>query len=1009
MRSTAGCRWRTRCGSSWRGSLRCWTHQDGGVGKAARNRALKAKQLDHQHERAAVRDVVGEVLKLQTYDAFATLLTRHPELLGTLAIDELTEVAQSPGYGPLIARALRLLEGARSDPRAAWDTFTSEGEAIETVAETLGTLEARIDEAEGYGDLAEALALIDQALPIAQEIGYGLSVCHLLDRRGSLLCRLSAGPREQHIEDALLSLEGALEVAVAGEQAARILMHRGLAYSERVLGEPDENAARAVGSMRDALSQLDGCEDPELVAAARTNLAVALIRRARDQPAGAREAVTMCRQALAYRSPERHVGNWAYSQINLAYALHGLVAHQQCDIEEVRAAYEQVLAHSERIADRALVGSAHHGLGRLGLQRARLTPAAIVAADQGGTLDELYETEPALRRAVEHLTIALELTPEHSDGMRHTHILDDLSSALDQLGDSEQALEHAKRGLARVTIETAPALARSFAGRLGALHAVAGDWRQSAEAYATALAAAEVTLDTRLDTTGRESERENAGNLHRWAAYSLARAGLQCEAALALEAGQARELQRRLGTPDAATAELLEGVPAPLRASYEQALDDYRQTPIGLPEELLSRRLGEAIAAIRQQPGLSDFPGRVTWQRLARATTPDWPLVYLDPTPHGTLILLIADGDTDPAARFATATSTEIFMHLAVGGADVAAAQERESGSYLIGASGQGAGESDLAGNLDRLLPWLGRQVMAPLAELLADRGSCCATVVACGTLNSAPLHAALFEDGTAILDKHTIRYAPSAATAAATIERARSAAPRPRKLVVLADPVENLPAARPEAQEIAALFPDGRSTVAIGSHADRRFLAHHARHATHLHFACHARGGLFDTGEAEILLASGPLPASEVPTLVGLHARLVVVSACQGAQPTIARLANEHFSIATAMIAAGAACAIASLWPVYDLATALLMTRLYEQLAAGSDPATALRGAQLWLRELTREQRDAFLQRHPHLAAEQTRRSRGSSRETEEASAGPWSRPYTHPEFWAPFLAVGA
>ncbi len=979
------------------------------MGKAARNRALKAKQHNEQLERAAARDAVGKILGLETYDAFSTLLQRHPELLGTLAIDELTEVAQSPGYGPLIARALRLLKDARSDPRAAWETFTSERDASETIADALRALEGRIDEAEGHGDLGEALALIDQALPIAQEIGYGLSVCHLLDRRGSLLCRVSTGAREQHIEDALLSLEAALEVAVAGEQAARILMHRGLAYTERVLGDPDENAARAVRSMRDALTQLDGSEDPELVAAAKTNLAVALIRRARAQPAGAHEAVTMCRQALEYRSPERHVGNWAYSQINLAYALQGLFAHQQGEIEEARAAYEQVLEHAERITDRALVGSAHHGLGRLGLQRARVTPAAIVAADQGGTLDELYETEPALRRAVEHLTVALELTPEASDGMRYTHILDDLSSALDQLGDSEQALEHAERGLARVTIESAPGLARSFAGRIGSIHAAAGEWRQAAEAYATALAGAEATLDTRLDTTGRESERENAGNLHRWAAYSLARAELPREAALALEAGQARELQRRLGTPDAATAELLACVPIPLRAAYEQALDDYRQTPIGLPEELLSRRLGEAIAAIRQLPGLSAFPGRVTWQRLAQATTPDWPLVYLDPTPHGTLILLIADEDTDPAARFATATSTEIFMHLAVGGADIAAAEERESGSYLIGASGHGTGEPDLAGNLDRLLPWLGRHVMAPVAELLADRGSRCATIVACGTLNSAPLHAALLEDGTAIVDKHTIRYAPSAATAAATVERARSAARRTRNLVALADPVENLPAARPEVQEIASMFPGGRSTVAIGSQADRHFLARHARHATHLHLACHARGGLFDTGEAEILLASGPLRASEVPTLAGLHARLVVVSACQGAQSTIARLANEHLSIATAMIAAGAACAIASLWPVYDLATALLMTRLYEQLDAGSDPATALRAAQLWLRDLTREQRDAFLQRHAHLAAEQTSRLRGSSRDAEVGAAGPGSQPYAHPEFWAPFLAVGA
>lgn len=74
---------------------------------------------------------------------------------------------------------------------------------------------------------------------------------------------------------------------------------------------------------------------------------------------------------------------------------------------------------------------------------------------------------------------------------------------------------------------------------------------------------------------------------------------------------------------------------------------------------------------------------------------------------------------------------------------------------------------------------------------------------------------------------------------------------------------------------------------------------------------------------------------------------------------------------------AAGAACVIASLWPVRDDTTALLMARLYtEMIERGLRPPEALRQAQLWLRDLTDPELDAYLADHPSLAAEFARRA---------------------------------
>jgi CHAT domain-containing protein len=89
-------------------------------------------------------------------------------------------------------------------------------------------------------------------------------------------------------------------------------------------------------------------------------------------------------------------------------------------------------------------------------------------------------------------------------------------------------------------------------------------------------------------------------------------------------------------------------------------------------------------------------------------------------------------------------------------------------------------------------------------------------------------------------------------------------------------------------------------------------------------------------------------------------------------------------------------------------------MTRLYQELLGGENtPPRALRAAQFWLRDLSDDEEQRFLERHPQLAAEYARRvSAGDPpgrRGEKLTSALPKAeRPYIHPEFWAPFIAVG-
>jgi cellulose synthase operon protein C len=74
---------------------------------------------------------------------------------------------------------------------------------------------------------------------------------------------------------------------------------------------------------------------------------------------------------------------------------------------------------------------------------------------------------------------------------------------------------------------------------------------------------------------------------------------------------------------------------------------------------------------------------------------------------------------------------------------------------------------------------------------------------------------------------------------------------------------------------------------------------------------------------------------------------RRVVLSACEGgrAEPGAAL---EGLGLAQAFVVAGAGEVIAANRPIGDAATEAFMADLYRQLAAGTEPAAALREAQL-------------------------------------------------------------
>jgi CHAT domain-containing protein len=168
-----------------------------------------------------------------------------------------------------------------------------------------------------------------------------------------------------------------------------------------------------------------------------------------------------------------------------------------------------------------------------------------------------------------------------------------------------------------------------------------------------------------------------------------------------------------------------------------------------------------------------------------------------------------------------------------------------------------------------------------------------------------------------------------------------------------------------------------------------------------------------------------------------------VTLSACESGVNQL-RAGDELIGLTRAILYAGAASVVVSLWSVDEISTSILMRGFYTALKAGQGKAAALREAQLSLREMTvidaigycteiRQDGDSglldrdiadlrFIAKDFAAALEGYQRLAAHGADPELASAitrcrralraGPTPdydlRPYADPYFWAPFVLMG-
>jgi CHAT domain-containing protein len=219
-----------------------------------------------------------------------------------------------------------------------------------------------------------------------------------------------------------------------------------------------------------------------------------------------------------------------------------------------------------------------------------------------------------------------------------------------------------------------------------------------------------------------------------------------------------------------------------------------------------------------------------------------------------------------------------------------------------------------------------------------------------------------------------------------------------------------------PEVEAVAARFRDEGTDIFGPPGNDRGFAVASAANVSQalatshrvVLLSCHGKWNALDPWSGAGFFLSGAESRPNLPLEALLNGRLsgcdlAVLSACESGLTEPTDSAEEYIGLPAALIVAGAASVIASLWIVDDVSTALLVTHTLKEANKRElfEPAAQLHNAQLWLRTATLKELSSTI--------ESIAPSREVAEKTVATLAERGDIPFSHPFWWAALTCIGS
>ncbi|WP_313802902.1 CHAT domain-containing protein [Sphingobium sp.] len=786
---------------------------------------------------------------------------------------------------------------------------------------------ARLSVRETFTTDVQLLALRHAAVRAGgQEAG------HLNRQLGQLFQSRQIGVPALNLENAIASFEAAsARLERNGTEWGLAQSGACFAYLTRILGDRADNLEHAVATCRDALSALDKPETRGAWANTQLVMAGALNDRVRGRRSdNMRNAILADQAALSMRSQATDPVAWATTQINLGAHLAGNpFGNEQANVEAAITAYEA----AGRVITQQLSDD-----GWLVLQR-NLAPV-LARRDKGGLANN-QETAIAMLdviRTSPRAWGALQAGANYQLGQVFRRRI---------TGDRQSNLEQAVRAYRQALLGEGvdDRFAISVGRALGNALIALGRYEEARDALKIARRAAERLIGLGMDEAQLRDVLGDAGDIYVLASYAAAKAGDNGQALDILSSGKARLLFTAL------SANNLDLRPQE-KAELTQLRGDLRRRETELETLVRSDASGRAtdvamlgeFDAMRQRIlALYEKGSRAALsQPSSRDVVKDGVLLAPVITEFGTIVLVARPSGDVQSVELAELTRNRIDPLI-----------DRVSRTRR---SKPLAPPDDL--DLQQLQDELGATLGAAIRHGIAAAGIAAGSIVTIipdGATAILPLALAVDpESGHALADDFVIRLVPSLA---AMRESENRAARSGRKGLALLLPPQDagLDFASLEGRLVEGAFASAPHEA--WQNPGKAVLLQAMGTKSYWHLATHgwfdwddARASGLTIGQQGVRLTLGDL--LEARQGVG-EPRLVVLSACSTGISEVGHNPDEFFGLPAGFMMAGAAAVVASLWPVDDLSTTLLMSRFYElHLKEHQMPATALRNAQIWLRD---------------------------------------------------------
>lgn len=857
------------------------------------------------------------------------------------------------------------------------------------------------DRSDNYGRALRLLARADE-VPMRPETVTAHVGCKL--NKANVLLFRGADDPSGNIEEAIALMRDGLQYAMESpDQVARMYLNLGLAYSLRQLGGPARNEEEAMRLYEVALGTVTEGQGPAFVANIHFDVGLLYARRTLGDASDNEDAAL---QHLQIAVEEFARAGWDTTAAEARQARANVIGRMgRGELHNLRTAIletEQAAATMRAFGRRYEYAGAMNNLGNLYLELADLVPSSQVnsvlnQAQQALETSRTERTREALphewaqtthnlgsvhmRRFAQGQTGSLQaavglyrdaLTVRSSDDTPGAWAQSTRALALALL---DTGILHDKEE-ADILLQTVVDAGHEAVGPddvleswslLGDVASRSEDWPRAAECYREAVELAETRLSLAILPGTALREAAVRFPLFAGLANAQARSGDALATALTLERSRARLLGNAMDRDRRDLANLAEIDPA-LHEDYSraaarvraltrlQAVDlrphsDYQPLP---EPRVRYADLGQArtsLAAVEQSVeerlGITNSRAVFTADDLKQVVENGTPLLYFWVAGEALAVTVctVVNQQLDVQTMVGSSGGAGVVLdRLVLPGLSAVAGSRRT----LFLAHLKSAAWADI--DIDALCLEVGQALPASLWDWLRDSPPAAVTIVPCGPLALAPLHAAI-APGTAderLIDHTTVAYAPSARILA----RLPSVGRPMTRIALFGDPSGNLYWARREAKELAARFPSG--SLHIGAQATKASIIASLGNVEVLHFAGHGHYDPDNPLGSGLGASDGVVTLAEIADAAGSgspSARMVVLSACDTAVSDILSVVDEAIGLPTAFLLAGVDAVVASLWPVFDESTAELMRYFYDGLLRGTQPAAALCAAQKKLR----------------------------------------------------------